>query len=192
MYTALRAQRRELDQQLNQLEERRDDLARELQQPQVEGVARKGLEDRMAEVDKRITSLEAQIATSDQAIANAAAVPGAVIEKRPEPRDGPPEEAFVAMSVFAGISAVILSLAFARRIWKRSSVIAPTLPPELWQRLTRLEEGVDSVAMEVERIGEGQRFTNKLFAENRGLASGAAQPIEVKAGEALRAPRSEY
>jgi hypothetical protein len=32
-------------------------------------------------------------------------------------------------------------------------------------RMTRLEQAVESIALEVERISEGQRFTTKLLAE---------------------------
>jgi hypothetical protein len=45
-------------------------------------------------------------------------------------------------------------------------------------RLARLEQAVESIAIEVERISEGQRFTTKLLTE-RGQADqfrGAEQP----------------
>jgi hypothetical protein len=44
------------------------------------------------------------------------------------------------------------------------------------QRLSRIETAVESIATEVERISEGQRFTSKLLSERQGapapLASG--------------------
>jgi hypothetical protein len=36
-----------------------------------------------------------------------------------------------------------------------------------------MEQAIDSVALEVERISEGQRFTTKLLSEGKG-ASGAS------------------
>ena len=33
------------------------------------------------------------------------------------------------------------------------------------ERMTRLEQAVESIALEVERISEGQRFTTKLLTE---------------------------
>jgi hypothetical protein len=33
------------------------------------------------------------------------------------------------------------------------------------ERMTRLEQAVESIAVEVERISEGQRFTTKLLAD---------------------------
>ena len=39
------------------------------------------------------------------------------------------------------------------------------IPHELMDRLTRLDQAVDSIAVEVERIGEGQRFVTRVLAE---------------------------
>jgi hypothetical protein len=79
-----------------------------------------------------------------------------------------------------------LAIAYARRLWKRGVTTIAALPAELGERLTRLEQGMDAVAMEVERIGEGQRYMTRMFAEDgsvRALSSGAAEPVEVKARE---------
>lgn len=39
------------------------------------------------------------------------------------------------------------------------------LPAELTHRLSRMEAGIDAMAVEVERISEGQRFTTRLLSE---------------------------
>ena len=39
---------------------------------------------------------------------------------------------------------------------------------EISERRERLEQGMDAVAVEVERISEGQRFTTRLIAEQAG------------------------
>jgi len=44
-------------------------------------------------------------------------------------------------------------------------------------RLARLEQAVDAIALEVERISEGQRFTTKLLSE-QGRA--APQPVRER------------
>lgn len=44
------------------------------------------------------------------------------------------------------------------------------------QRMDRLEQAVDAVAIEIERISEGQRYTNKMISEMRGLP--APNPLE--------------
>ncbi len=47
-------------------------------------------------------------------------------------------------------------------------------------RLARLEDAIDGIALEMERLGEGQRFTAKLLAErgNRTEAQAVPRPPE--------------
>lgn len=189
MYRALNEQRSELREQLNGLQERRSDLARQIEETQ-NPVAKKGLEEQLTSVDQRIAALDKQLADADQAVARAAGIPGAII---PQPRvvrdEGPPEEVVAITIVFILAVMMPLSIAFARRIWKRSSSAVAQIPAEIFQRLERMEHGMDAIALEIERIGEGQRFTNRLFSE-RAIPAGAAQPMEVKAGEKAPAPRT--
>ena len=75
----------------------------------------------------------------------------------------------------------------APRIWRRGESEIPAQAGELNDRLTHIEQSVDAVAMEVERIGEGQRFITRVFTEkgtSQAPGQGAAEPIEVKAGGA--------
>jgi hypothetical protein len=89
--------------------------------------------------------------------------------------------------IHAGIHAGLLLLG-ASLVWRlapRGYARLP-LPRELTDRLTHLEQSVDAVAIEVERIGEGQRFLTRLFTENgipRVPGEGAAEPVEIKARE---------
>jgi len=43
----------------------------------------------------------------------------------------------------------------------------------LEERLARLEQTMDAVAIEMERVGEGQRFLTKVFSQQRELPGGA-------------------
>lgn len=189
---ALRESREELHDQLDRLQEQRDDIARELRtrsesRNAPEGADRAGLEGRLAAVDARIATLEGQIAATDLQVAQAAAVPGAVVEPPPPPPDPFPEEFFVLGGMFIVFGIFPLAVAYARRIWKRSAVAATTLPREIWDRFTNLEQSVDAVAVEVERIGEGQRFITRVFSENtdaRGIAA-AAHALPPERDEAL-------
>jgi hypothetical protein len=187
VYEALKAQRQELRNQLENLEDKRRDLSQRLQEPMVGGADRKGLEQRITDVDQQIAGLDKQIAENNTQIARQAAVPGAVQPERPPQRNGPPEEAFVLGGMFIVIVLLPLSIAMARRIWRRGVATITKLPAELTDRLTRLEQGMDAVAVEVERIGEGQRYMTRLFGEDgamRAIGAGAAEPVDVKAREA--------
>src|SRR5688500_18443908 len=100
VFEALKAQRSELRNQLESLEDKRRDLSERLQDPMVGGADRKGLEARIADIDQRITLVDKQIGESELKIAQAAAVPGAVQPHRVPPREGPPEAVFVLAGIF--------------------------------------------------------------------------------------------
>ena len=68
--------------------------------------------------------------------------------------------------------------AYARRL--EAQPTAPSVPVEVQARLERMEQAIDSIAIEVERISEGQRFTTKLLSE-RG------SPAALPAAEERRA-----
>ena len=60
-------------------------------------------------------------------------------------------------------------LARARRLWRSANVIS-AVPPDLVDKIAAMERGIDSIAVEVERIGEGQRFVTQLLAERADAA----------------------
>ncbi|HUQ83146.1 MAG TPA: hypothetical protein VM076_18485 [Gemmatimonadaceae bacterium] len=187
IYQALKAQRRVLGDQLESLEDKRRDLSQRLQEPMVGGADRKGMEARITEIDGRISAVDRQISESEAQIARQAAVPGAAVQAPEPPRQGPPEEAWVLGGMFIVIVLLPLSIAMARRIWRRGVATITQLPAELSERLSRLEQGMDAVAVEVERIGEGQRYMSRLMGDDsslRAIGAGAAEPVEVKARDA--------
>ena len=69
---------------------------------------------------------------------------------------------------------VPLARAYARRL--DSQAKNPGVPVEVTSRLERMEQAIEAVAIEVERISEGQRFTTRLLSEGRGAAAGAIPP----------------
>jgi hypothetical protein len=84
-----------------------------------------------------------------------------------------PLAAFAMVTVTA--IGVPIAKAYARRVDREP--LQPPLPPEVNARLERMEQALDSIAIEVERISEGQRFTTKLLAErNTAPASGLSKP----------------
>jgi hypothetical protein len=145
----------------------------------------------MTDIDSRITSVDHLLAANATDIAKAAAIPGAVVERPPDIPHGPPPEAYVLGGMFMVIVFLPLSIAWARRIWRRSAAVVTSFPREIGDRLVRMEQALEATSVEVERIGEGQRFLTRLFTEGEGsrsIGGGAAQPIErksVKAPERL-------
>jgi len=144
---------------------------------------RPGLEARLKDVDTRISAVDQMLAGNAAQIAQAAVVPGAVVEPPRTIDERPPEEAYMLGGLFMFIVLMPLSIALARRIWRRSAAVVTSFPREIAERLSRMEQAVEATAVEVERIGEGQRFLTRLFTEGEGarvIGSGAAQPLERK------------
>ena len=176
VYTAMREQRSELRSQLENLEEKRQELRQELQQGDGDLGTNAGIVARIKELDARIAATDAQLAAADLAVAKAAAVPGAVVETPPIPRSGPPEEAYILGSLFMVVTLLPISIAYARRIWRRGATVIAPVPAEMRQQIDSLSNAVETIAHEVERIGEGQRFLTRLFSDQgaaRALGAGA-------------------
>ncbi len=183
IYEGFKAQRNELSNQLDELEGTRRDISNQLEQLSAGSPERRGLEARMTDVDSRIATVNQMLASNAAQIANASAVPGAVVQPPPIVRQGPPEEAYIVGTIFMFIFLLPISIAFARRIWRRSAAVVTSFPREIADRLARMEQAVEATAVEVERIGEGQRFLTRLFTEGEGaraIGAGAAQPLELK------------
>jgi hypothetical protein len=82
----------------------------------------------------------------------------------------PGEVAIVAI-VFGTTAATILSLAKMR---VRGRERRSELDPGMDERLYRIEQAVDAMAIEIKRMAESQRFTTKILAER--LPSAEALP----------------
>ena len=183
VYEGLRAQRRELSNQLDELESTRREITSQLEDVSTGAPERTALDSRMKEVDARIAIVDGMLGANATQIAQAAGVPGAIVEPKRVIRQGPPEEAYIVGTIFMLITLLPLSIALARRIWRRSAAVVTSFPREIAERLSRMEQAVEATAVEVERIGEGQRFLTRLFTEGEGaraIGAGAAQPLERK------------
>jgi len=72
-----------------------------------------------------------------------------------------------------------LALTISRYIWKRStSAPSPALSAEQARRFDRLEQSVDAIAIEIERISENQRYLTRVLADSK-------QPASVGSGSAV-------
>ncbi|HMH25121.1 MAG TPA: hypothetical protein VK542_00900 [Gemmatimonadaceae bacterium] len=84
----------------------------------------------------------------------------------------PPQVEDISIMFFLTIGAIIIFLplvrAFARRMDRRGGTAQ--IPNEVSSQLAHLNQAVDAIALEVERISEGQRFTTRLLSEQRDAA----------------------
>ena len=166
---ALKAKRSELSRQLSSVQGRRDDVAKELSR--TTGAGANGLEQRLAVMDERIVQLERDIAFNGRELARA---PGELVsEEATVARYGPFSSGQLTAISIVSIVMVWgpLAWAAARMMLKRAHQPKPS--PQLLEgtaRLERIEQAVDAMSIEIERISEGQRFVTQLMSSKAPLA----------------------
>ena len=80
----------------------------------------------------------------------------------------PSEAIDISVAFFTTIVIIALGIPFIRALgkrWERAPQFPPPTSPDITARLERIEQAVEAVAIEVERIAEAQRFAVKLMAE---------------------------
>jgi hypothetical protein len=171
----LRAKVNDLKLRASDLQTRRDQLMQQIGRASVS--ERPGLERQQAAANHEYTATTLQIDATNQQLHELESardmkqmlamqdMPATVATTAPQdPFLGPKEIMTVASGMF--MLALPLVLVLARRLWVRG---APRMSVDLESspRLQRMEQAIESIALEVERIGEAQRFTTKLFAERQ-------------------------
>lgn len=189
---ALRARRTELSRQLNSADGRRQQLHRQLLK--ADGADKAGLEQRLGVLDTRIASIEGEIEENGHQLAS---LPASMVTSAESPAPFAFTPGWRAMdNNFVPIAIVFtlfvlspISLAVSRLVWRRSTTPRqPAASPESSQRLERMEQAMDAIAIEIERVSEGQRFVTRILSEGRGApalnaAQPAAEPVAIPVGE---------
>jgi len=167
--------REALSTQLISVSERRDNAAQALRN--ATGADREGLELRLRQLDSRIMQLEADIEHTGRLITAPGPMEGTSVGFAPNfPPEAGPNMTAISI-VFTLFVLAPIALAAARTMWKRATgQRVPAQSLESTQRLERVEQALDSIAVEVERISEGQRFVTRILTE------GSAQSV-LKAGQ---------
>lgn len=79
-----------------------------------------------------------------------------------------PPEVIIVPSVFGVFGAVALSRMYFKHIEKMAELKKGSdADPVISQRLERVESSIEAIAVEMERVGEGQRFVTKLLSERK-------------------------
>ena len=88
-----------------------------------------------------------------------------------------PPEVIIVPAIFA-IPAIVLVVRMAFRHKERMAELTGSANnnPALEARLARIEEAVETIAVEIERMGEGQRFVTKLLAEGTAKLPESSAP----------------
>jgi hypothetical protein len=163
---ALTARRDQLSEQLESVTDRRNDLIEQMRT--APNPAMPGLQAQLGALDSRILQLEHDLATTGQEIAAASPELVAMAGESPhEDTNGSFEDGMGAgVATTFGVMSVLFFFLY-RWLRKSSRKRQPALASADSERLQRLEQGMDAVAVEIERISEGQRFVTKLLSESR-------------------------
>ncbi len=165
---ALTSYRKELRNQQDRLESTRRELSQSLQRNTAPEAAKPGVIARMSAIDGQLATVDRQLADANLAVARATAVPGAVVPTPITPASQLERFSESPLAIIVGLFVLApLAGAYAWRLLRRPPPIPKTLPPALEDRLTTLTQSIEAVAIEVERIGEGQRFITKALGEGR-------------------------
>ena len=87
-----------------------------------------------------------------------------------------PDSVWIPIILFTSLPIMVIGIPIARAYAKRigQAPFQPLMPPEMSARLERMEQALDSIAIEVERISKGQRFTSKLLADRSAVPTSNA------------------
>jgi len=94
-------------------------------------------------------------------------------------------EILVPFGAFATACIMGIGIPIARAYARKLDAQAknPGVPLEVTSRLERMEQAIEAVAIEIERISEGQRFTTRLLSEGKPAA-----PASIPSAPARGAP----
>ncbi len=194
---AIEVARGQMSDQLISASDRRNDIAQALKTAQ--GADRAGLEQRLMQLDERILQIEADLAESGRILTQAPATTFGTMQYAPG-MEGPglsPGNITAISIIFILAVLMPVAMAAARLMWRRATAPRPAAPSlESVQRLERVEHAIEAVAVEVERISEGQRFVTRILTEGPAqsvLKAGQrqAEPLGVPRREGANVPRDE-
>ena len=193
---AYKARRSELNSQLMSLTIRRDLLTQQLRN--ASGTDARDLNAQLAIVSQRNNQVLKAMGDIDDAVnkllINApvvATTPAAptqgtavtIVPPLPPINNAPPQpDRLLIMSGLGAVVLIVAILRFARR------PVAALSSPDVG-RLEKLQQSVDAIAIEVERLGESHRYLSKVLGDGKALGAGAAQELGAAKREDVPAAR---
>jgi hypothetical protein len=167
---------RQLRSMLSELRNQRSDLASRRSNTgdiyeNATGANREGIGERLKTLDANIIRFENEIARVGTEIA---ARGGETITEQPGgniPRGYMSEDDAAGMAFGFSFATLLLAVFFTRRFMRRKygRMPAPQHQGTLQssERLDRIEQAVDTIAVEIERVSENQRFMTRLMTETQ-------------------------
>ena len=94
-----------------------------------------------------------------------------------------PVEAVIVPIVFGIPAAVVITKMWFSHKEKMAGLTAPKGTAMIDARLERVEQAVESIAIEMERVIEGQRFVTKLLIDRAPTAPDQLQPGQPRGSQ---------
>jgi hypothetical protein len=168
-FLRLQARQEVLTTQVEKLNDAREELADDLNQRT--GTDREGIESRIKQLDGQIQQAQTDLMEVTKQLANAA--PASVADQVQTVYRGFNDEDMVAAG-FAG-AAIMFALFlpfmirnfFRRRRAGATGTTTIQVPSIAAERIDRMEQSIDSIAVEIERVSENQRFMTRLMTETQ-------------------------
>jgi hypothetical protein len=182
-YNVLKAREKELNDQRSNVEDRRNELSQQVQQKI--GADRIGIESRVSILDQRLAQIESDLASVGRDLA--ATAPASIAEQPPQIRYRGYDDGDMAGAGFAGVAVTIaLFIPFLIRSFRRRRHVQPSTPqPAIdGERVERMEQAIDTIAVEIERVSENQRFMTRLLTETQLAGTIAAVRGSAEAAKA--------
>jgi hypothetical protein len=167
--------RTQLRMDIDQLAGRRTSLLRGIASD-VPPAERAALRQELAEVEEQLAASKAALAIVDRQLAGHSGGEASVAISVPEPVitthvvEGPRfVDGATLIPWFAGAGTLIVLMMIATMLWVRRTTRAAlnevaSLRTQAGTQLTALSEGIEAIALEIERIGESQRYLSKVVA----------------------------
>lgn len=187
----LHYRREQLREQVNGLTARREGLRNDLKIA-TDNDSRAELQARIRELNARIVRMDDEIDRTSDLIANAPAIlitqgtsvdPGRIADRIAK-------DLVPLAGIFSVFVLFPLTLLLVRLMWRRGA--APPQPatadPATNERLQQIQQAIDTIAVEVERISENQRFVTKMLGD-RAIGAGGAEPARAPLKSAVPAER---
>ena len=164
--SVLRNQRSEMSEQLSSAQNRRARLLDEMRSapPGTE----QGLREQFQVLNNRIVAIETDIEAAGRTLRTGQVPQGTVLVPPHSGLGGQNQTDNAERG--AALAATVLIPIFALFVWRgwrrgRRGQRAVPHSAEYESRFDRLEQAVDAIALEIERVGESQRYQTKLLAE---------------------------
>jgi hypothetical protein len=168
-FLKLKSKQEVLSNQVKELTEKRDELAGDMRQR--DGVDREGAQSRLKALDAQLVQAESDLNAVTKEMASAA--PASMSETIRTVYKGFNEGDMIGAS-FAGAGIMFaLFLPLIYRSFRRRRYVPPgttttgSTPAIGSERIERMEMAIDSIAVEMERVSENQRFMTRLLTETQ-------------------------